>query len=156
MIIHDIVVEHTRFNILQLLQESKKKSVKFTFCFIVSPNATRLEIKSIFWCMQRSIIHRKLWFIYLMGTVKYLLRVACLKDDDMKIFIFASATTQTLLCFQWAFSFSSVCVQHKALNYNNQYVFTCTLKHVEHVQCSRSKISYTTNVSADISVTLMV
>lgn len=78
--------------------------MKFTFCFIVSSNATRLEIKSIFWCMQRSIIHRKLWFIYLMGTVKYLLRVACLKDDDMKIFIFASATTQTLLCFQWAFS----------------------------------------------------
>lgn len=155
MIIYDIVVEHTRFNILQLLQ-NKKKSVKFTFCFIVSSNATRLEIKSIFWCMQRSIIHRKLWFIYLMGTVKYLLRVACLKDDDMKIFIFASATTQTLLCFQWAFSFSSVCVQHKALDYNNQYVFTCTLKHVEHVQCSRSKISYTTNVSADISVTLMV
>lgn len=104
--------------------------MKFTFCFIVSSNATRLEIKSIFWCMQRSIIHRKLWFIYLMGTVKYLLRVACLKDDDMKIFIFASATTQTLLCFQWAFSFSSVCVQHKALNYNNQYVFTCTLKHL--------------------------
>lgn len=90
MIIHDIVVEHTKFNILQLLQ-NKKKSVKFTFCFIVSSNATQLEIKSIFWCMQRSIIHRKLWFIYLMGTVKYLLRVACLKDDDMKIFIFASA-----------------------------------------------------------------
>lgn len=103
-----------------------------------------------FACMQWSIIHRKWGFIYLMGTVKYLLRVACLKDDDMKIFIFASATTQTLLCFQWAFTFSSVCVQHKALDYNNQYVFTCTLKYVEHVQCSGSKISYTTNVSADI------
>lgn len=108
------------------------------------------DYNQCFACMQWSIIHRKWGFIYLMGTVKYLLRVACLKDDDMKIFIFASATTQTSLCFQWAFTFSSVCVQHKALNYNNQYVFTCTLKHVEHVQCSRSKISYTTNVSADI------
>lgn len=108
------------------------------------------DYNQCFACMQWSIIHRKWGFIYLMGTVKYLFRVACLKDDDMKIFIFASATTQTSLCFQWAFTFSSVCVQHKALNYNNQYVFTCTLKHVEHVQCSRSKISYTTNVSADI------
>lgn len=108
------------------------------------------DYNQCFACMQWSIIHRKWGFIYLMGTVKYLLRVACLKDDDMKIFIFASATTQTVLCFQWAFSFSSVCVQHKALDYNNQYVFTCTLKHVEHVQCSGSKISYTTNVSADI------
>lgn len=30
--------------------------------------------------------------IYLMGTVEYLLRIACLKDDDMKNLIFASAT----------------------------------------------------------------
>lgn len=88
------------------------------------------DYNQCFACMQWSIIHRKWGFIYLMGTVKYLFRVACLKDDDMKIFIFASATTQTLLCFQWAFTFSSVCVQHKALNYNNQYVFTCTLKHL--------------------------
>lgn len=37
--------------------------------------------------------------IYLMGTVEYPLRIACLKDDDMTILIFASASNPDLIVF---------------------------------------------------------
>lgn len=45
MIIHDIVVEHTRFNILQLLQNKKKISeVYLLFYCVIKCNATRDKI----------------------------------------------------------------------------------------------------------------
>lgn len=46
MIIHDIVVEHTRFNILQLLQKYKKKisEVYLLFYCVTKCNATRDKI----------------------------------------------------------------------------------------------------------------
>lgn len=37
--------------------------------------------------------------IYLMGTVEYPLRIACLKDDDVTILIFASAFNPDLSVF---------------------------------------------------------
>lgn len=43
--------------------------------------------------------------IYLMGTVEYPLRIACLKDDDVTILIFASAFNPDLSVFQMSVLF---------------------------------------------------
>lgn len=48
--------------------------------------------------------------IYLMGTVEYPLRIACLKDDDMTILIFASAFNLDFFVFPMSVLFQfSLC-----------------------------------------------
>lgn len=94
--------------------------------------------------------------IYLMGTVEYPLRIACLKDDDMTILIFASASNPDLIVFPMKRSISVQFV-FSVLNFDNQYVFTYTLKPVNMSTAQgKKKIAHTTDVSTCILVTLMV